>query len=782
MAKDPVTGEEVNPITAEHVVKKDDQTFYFASEESKQKFLSQNKTVSIPIQGMHCASCVDKIETALKNTGGVIAASVNFATGKARVEFDPHLVSQELLEHAIEQVGYQVGSKQDQTEQKHDKEADVWYRRMLIVLVCGVPLLYLAMAPMAGLPTFIEGFMLASVQFLLATLIVIAGRNFYVDGIKAVTRKNPNMDTLIAMGTGAAYLYSVFVLAMMAFEVEGFASEHVYFEAAGLILVFIIIGKFLESKAKRKTSEAIRKLMDLQPRKATVIRDGSEQKVSVEDVQEGDMVVVKPGERIPVDGFVKEGSSSVDESMMTGESMPVEKSPGDKVVGATINKTGSFKFRATKVGKETVLAQIVAMVEQAQASKAPVQKLADKISFYFVPAIIGIALVSFLVWYFAGDPQLGFSAFIAVLIIACPCALGLATPTAIVAGTGKAAEYGVLFKDAKAVQRTGTVDVVIFDKTGTLTVGEPTVTDIIPVGGKKEGVLQLAAILESRSEHPLAQAIIRRAKEEGLRIAEPSEFESMTGKGVVGKHAGKRVMVGNRTLMVEKKIPLEDAEKKVAALEEEGKTVVYLASSKKLLGLIAVADEIKPFAKEVVEGLHKYGKKVIMMTGDNERSAQAIARKVGIDDVMAKVLPAQKLQRIKELQGQGKKVAMVGDGINDAPALTQADVGIAIGSGTDIAMEAGDVVLMKDDIRDVLTAFSLSKYTMLKIRQNLFWAFAYNVVLIPIAAGALYPFTGWLIHPALAGAAMAASSVSVVSNSLLMKMFKPKLESKVPAP
>lgn len=784
MVKDPVSGEEVNPVTARFSVKKDGETFYFSSEESKRKFLEQGEKVSIPVQGMHCASCVGKIEAALKGIGGVKDARVNFAAGKATVEYDPSLVSESLLKQAVEKAGYTVGEKTPEGE-KEERDAEVrhWRNRLVIAAGCGLPLLYLTMGAMMGLPVpDWSPVMFGVIQLLLATPIVVAGKDFYVNGFKSLVKLSPNMDSLVAVGTGAAYVYSLFVLVMLFLGAEGYSAESLYFEASGLIIAFIILGKMLEAIAKGKTSEAIKKLLQLRPKAAVVIRDGEEVEVPVKDVQVGDVVVVKPGERVPVDGFVKEGHSSIDESMITGESIPVEKTIGDRVVGGTVNKTGTFKFRATKVGSETVLAQIVRMVEEAQGSKAPIQKLADKVSFYFVPAVIGVALVTFAAWFFIGEPLFGFTAFIAVLIIACPCALGLATPTAVMVGTGRAAELGILFKSAESLQRARRLDVIVFDKTGTLTVGKPVVTDIVPVGkATAEGVLQLAAILEKRSEHPLAEAIIKKAEEEQLRVPEAAEFESVTGKGVVGKHKGRRVLLGNRALMREQKVDVAGVEEEVARLEAEGKTVVYVSTAKNVVGVIAVADQVKPFAKEAVEELHRLGLKVVLLTGDNARTAKAIASQVGIDEVLANVLPAQKVQKIKELQEQWK-VGMVGDGINDAPALTQADVGVAIGSGTDIAIESGDVVLIKDDVRDVVTAMSLSRYTMRKIRQNLFWAFAYNVVLIPVAAGVLYPFTGWLLSPVIAGAAMAFSSVSVVGNSLLMKAFKPKLKNKLPEP
>ena len=649
--------------------------------------------------------------------------------------------------------------------------------------IFGLPLLYLAMGHMTGLPIpMLSSKVNAFLQFALATPIVLAGGSFYTNGLKALWNRLPNMDSLVAIGTGAAYLFSLFVAGMVFLGVDGYTTEMLYFEIAGLIVAFILLGKLLESIAKGKTSEAIKKLLRLQAKTAIVLRGKDEVEVPLDEVKVGDVVVVKPGMKIPVDGIVVSGSSSVDESMISGESIPVEKAPGAKVIGSTMNATGSFAFRATKVGNETVLAQIIKMVEDAQGSKAPIQELADKISYYFVPAVMLIAAASFISWWAFGSTAFAFAAFISVLIIACPCALGLATPTAIMVGTGMGAENGILFKDAESLQKVRDLNVVVFDKTGTLTKGKPEVTDIVPIGvAKADAVLQLAAIVEQKSEHPLADAVVRRAKERKLVIPQAANFDSVTGQGVMAKYGGKRILLGNRKLMSSERMPIEKFEQQVQQLEGEGKTVVFIAAGKQVVGLIAVRDELKTFAKEAVAELKKQGKKVFMITGDNERTAQAIAKEAGIDNVFAGVMPGEKASRIKELQ-QKWKVAMVGDGINDAPALTQADVGIAIGSGTDIAIEAGNVVLVKNDIRDVVTAIELSKKTMRKIKQNLFWAFAYNVVLIPVAAGAIYPFTGTLLNPALAGAAMALSSVSVVSNSLLLKFYKPRLAKAIPMP
>ncbi len=602
----------------------------------------------------------------------------------------------------------------------------------------------------------------------------IAGWRFYKGTLDALRAKMANMDTLIAMGTTAAWLYS----ALATFFPATFGTD-VYFDVAVVIITLILFGRLLEDIAKGKASESLRKLMDLQPKMATVIRKSKEMEIPVEEVVVGDIIIVKPGERIPTDGIVKEGESAVDESMITGESMPVTKRKGDEVIGATINKSGLLKIEARKVGADTTLAQIIHYVEEAQASKAPIQKLADQVSGMFVPAVILIAIFSFIGWSVIGNQTFlfGLIAAITVLIIACPCALGLATPTAILVGTTKGAENGILIKGGEALEIAHKVDTVIFDKTGTLTKGKPEVTNIVPVAGVKEkDVLRIAATAERGSEHPLGEAIMNKAKEEKVMITETKKYQTISGKGIKTAHLEKTIIVGNRVFMQENGVDIAKAENTVEKLESEGKTVVYVAYNKKFLGVIAIADTLKPFAKEAVAELKKLGKRVVMITGDNERTAKAIAMQVGIDEVLASVLPEEKAKKIEQLQSEGRKVAMVGDGINDAPALAQSDLGIAIGSGTDVALETGQIVLIKDDLRDVVTAIDLSKYTITKIKQNLFWAFAYNVAGIPIAAGLLYPFFGLLLSPIFAAAAMAFSSVSVVGNSLLMRGYKPKLK------
>jgi Cu+-exporting ATPase len=856
--KDPVSEKEVNPITAKYKALVDGKVYYFESEKNKKEFLEKAKftSESFDISGMHCASCALKIESELKKAG-VSEANVNFASNKAHVKYDSNVVSRQLIDRTVQNLGYRVGKDKplnvseqvilkisdmesqhcvsiiertlqklvsakdisvnlatktaslsydpskisideiltaisnagyspeplSHEEKSEEPEVAYWRKRVIASFVFAIPLLYMAMGHMIGLPLpMMPDYVNAIIQFALATPIILAGKDFYDKGFRSMFLNwMPNMDSLIAMGTGVAYIYSIYIMVLIFLE-KALPSE-LYFEIAGLVVAFIILGKFLESVAKGRTGAAIKKLLGLQPKTALVVRNKQEVEIPIAEVVVGDIVVVKPGMRIPVDGFVKDGHSSVDESMLTGESLPVEKMIGSKVITGTFNKTGSFTMRATNVGKDTVLAHIVKMVEDAQGSKAPIQKLADTVSFYFVPTVIAIATISFVVWYLLGYTAFGLTSFIAVLVIACPCALGLATPTAVMVGTGKAAQYGILIKNAESLQRAREVTHVVFDKTGTLTVGKPEVTDIIPFGkATKEGILQIAAILEKRSEHPLAEAILSKAKENHLKSVEPKDFESVPGKGVRAKYASKSIALGNRALMSDLKIPTDTIDSVVSSLEAQGKTVVYIAGSKSVVGVIAVADQLKPFAKEAVDELKRMGKHVLLITGDNERTARAIAEQVGIDDVLASVLPGQKAQKIKELQAQGFKVAMVGDGVNDAPALTQANVGIAIGSGTDIAIEAGDIVLVKNDVRDVVTAMSLSAFTMRKIKQNLFWAFAYNVVLIPVAAGVFYPVTGWMLNPILAGAAMAFSSVSVVSNSLLMNFYKPKLQTNLPQP
>ncbi|MBT4539342.1 heavy metal translocating P-type ATPase [Candidatus Woesearchaeota archaeon] len=813
------------------------------------------ETSIIPIKGMSCASCVAKIEKALKKIDGVATANVNFATEKARVTFNSKKTSRVNLEKAIKKTGYEVikgetsnkatinlkiigmdnphclstvkgglksldgiietelsitqkgeitydpsitnpgeikktikslgyetlesSSGVDTEKKAREKEIRTLKIKTLFSILLSLPLLYVAMiAPFFSLPlpAFI-GQNIALIQLLLATPVMIAGSMFFKHGIISLFKtRTATMDTLVALGTGTAYVYSLVVAIFIWQGREGFSAHNLYFETAALLIAFILLGKYLEAIAKGKTSEAIKKLMGLQAKTAIVIRNKKEVEISIQEVKVGDIVIVKPGQKIPVDGKVKTGHSSVDESMITGESIPVEKNKGDRVIGATINKTGSFTFEATKIGSETALSQIIKLVEEAQGSKAPIQKLADKISAYFVPIVISIAVIAFFVWYFTGF-GLAFSLtiFVAVVIIACPCALGLATPTAIMVGTGKGAQNGILIKSAEALQKAREIDTIVFDKTGTLTKGKPEVTDTLSFNKflVKE-VLRYAAIAEKRSEHPLGEAIVKKAKEKKMTVPDPRSFKAIMGRGLEAMYNKNNILLGNRKLMSEKKIVIISIEKQMQKLEKEGKTAMILAVNKKVAGIIAVADTIKETSKQAVKILHDLDKQVVMLTGDNSRTAAAIAKQLGIEKVLAEVLPKDKAAQIKKLQKEGRKVAMVGDGINDAPALAQADVGIAMGAGTDVAIESADIVLIKEDVRDVATAMDLSRYTMRKIKQNLFWAFFYNTVGIPVAAGVLYPITGWLLNPIIAGAAMAFSSVSVVSNSLLMKRWRPK--------
>ena len=731
---------------------------------------------------MHCASCAGKIEKALLQTSGVKKAAVNFASEKALVEFDPARTSEQQLEAAVEKAGYAVSGAVDTEKQAREQEIRNLKYRTLVAVLLSLPLLYAGMlVPLLTLPLpAIIHDNLPLIKFLLTTPVMLAGSLFFSRGIISLGKtKTATMDTLVALGTGTAYVYSVVVTLFILQGKSGYTLHNLYYEVAALLIAFILLGKYLEALAKGKTSEAIKKLIGLQAKTALVRRGKKELEIPLEQVLAGDLVIVKPGQKIPVDGLLQEGHSSVDESMVTGESIPVEKKKSDTVIGATLNKTGSFTFKATKVGSETLLAQIIKLVEEAQGSKAPIQKLADKISAYFVPAVLVIALLSLGIWYFTGAGlPFALTAFVAVLIIACPCALGLATPTAIIMGTGIGAEQGILIKSAEALQKAQEIDTIIFDKTGTLTKGRPEVTDLIPFGKfSSDEVLRYAAVAEKRSEHPLGEAILAEAKKKKVVVSNPAGFQALIGRGLEVTSGGKTVHFGNRRLMKEKKIIFNQLdfnrlEKQLQQLENEGKTAMILAVDRKVAGIIAVADTLQEHSPAAVQQLQQMGKEVVMITGDNERTGKAIGKLAGIRSVLAEVLPADKAKEIQKLQQRGKKVAMVGDGINDAPALAQADLGIAIGSGTDVAIESGDIVLIKNDLRDVVIAMDLSRYTMRKVRQNLFWAFFYNIIGIPVAAGVLYPFTGWLLSPVIAGAAMAFSSVSVVSNSLLMKRYK----------
>ncbi|APM38892.1 heavy metal translocating P-type ATPase [Clostridium kluyveri] len=737
---------------------------------------------SFKIEGMTCASCAKAVERAAKKLDGVIESSVNLATEKLIISYEPSKIRVIDIKNAVEEAGYKAMEEAavDMDKERKEKEIELLWKKFIISAIFTVPILYMAMGHMLGLPLpdFVNPMMnpevFALTQLFLIIPVIIAGNRYYTIGFKTLFKGSPNMDSLIAIGTSAAVLYGVFsTVKIIGGDVS--YTKDLYFESAAVIITLITLGKYLESVSKGKTSEAIKKLMGLAPKTAIVIRDEKEREITIEEVEVGDVIVVKPGEKIPVDGEVIEGITSVDESMLTGESIPVEKNAGDKIIGASINKNGTIRYKATKVGKDTTLAQIIKLVEDAQGSKAPIAKLADVISGYFVPIVISLAVISGLAWYFFGGESGIFSLtiFISVLVIACPCALGLATPTAIMVGTGKGAEYGVLIKSGVALETAHKIQTIVFDKTGTITEGKPKVTDIVTVNAiTQNDLLQLAASSEKGSEHPLGEAIVKGAEEKGLEFKKLDFFRAIPGHGIEVKIDGKNILLGNKKLMVESRISLTGLEKASDNLAEEGKTPMYIAVGEKIAGIIAVADTVKENSKKAIEKLHNMGIEVAMITGDNKRTAEAIAKQVGIDRILAEVLPQDKASEVKKLQDEGKKVAMVGDGINDAPALAQADIGIAIGSGTDVAMESADIVLMRSDLMDVPTAVQLSKSTIRNIKQNLFWAFAYNTVGIPVAMGILHIFGGPLLNPMIAGAAMSLSSVSVLANALRLKRFK----------
>ena len=752
-------------------------------------YSTRTKKSIFPVSGMTCASCVARVEDALRNVPGVVSANVNLASEKATVEYtDEADVAQ--MRRAVADTGYGLGEEATEIDAiafASQREVLNLRNKFIFSFVIALVVMSLSMATALEFPfkPYLLWVLATPVQFW-------AGLRFYKGAWGALKHRTADMNTLIAVGTSAAYLFSVAVVLFPQYFMEAGIGHGLYFDTSSMIIALILMGRFLEARAKGQTSEAIKKLIGLRPKKATVIRDGQETEIAIEDVQVGDLVMVRPGEKVPVDGILREGYSSIDESMITGESMPVEKKVGDTVIGATINKTGSFRFEATRVGKDTMLAQIIRLVDEAQGSKAPIQRLADVIASYFVPIVISIAVLTFIIWLFLGpQPTLTYALlnFVAVLIIACPCALGLATPTAIIVGTGKGAENGVLIRSGEALERAQKINIVLLDKTGTLTLGEPQVIDILaftPYSGDE--VLKLSASAEHGSEHPLAQAVVKAAAEKGLELRRVSAFNALPGLGVEVKVDDQSVLLGNISLMQERGISFNGAENEAEKLWNQGKTVLFLAQGKQLAGLLALSDTLKPGAMKAVNALKKLGLDVVMITGDNRRAAESIASQAGIDKVIPQVLPENKAAEVKRLQEKGLVVAMVGDGINDAPALAQADVGIAIGTGTDVAMETGDITLIRGDLGGIVTAIALSKRTMMTIRQNLFWAFAYNVILIPVAAGVLYPFLregnvpaalqfifghyGFL-NPMLAALAMAASSVTVVSNSLRLRTFKP---------
>jgi P-type Cu+ transporter len=722
------------------------------------------KKTNLKISGMTCASCATIINKALNKETGVKSANVNFSTEKATIEFNSKITDEQKLIKTIKSKGYSghviIGTDFKKEEKKTKDELKKLRNKVILSAIFAIPAFILGMffmkTPLFAFQDYVMWILATPIQFYI-------GWQFYQGSWMALKNKSANMDSLIALGTSAAYFYSVYVVLS--------GTGHQYFEASAVLITLVIFGKYLEAKAKGRTSEAISKLMKIGAKTATVIRNKKEMKIPIDEVQKDDIVIVKPGEKVPVDGVITEGHSTLDESLVTGESIPVEKKKGDPVIGSTINKVGSFRFKATKVGSETTLSRIIKLIEEAQTKKAPIQRFADSVSAYFVPIVIFIALLTFTVWFSIIKAEVGFAiiAAVAVLVIACPCALGLATPTAIMVGTGKGAKQGILIKGGDALETAHKLKYVVFDKTGTITKGQPEVTDLVITKGVDEKkLLEIAGSIENSSEHPLAEAIVNKTKAKKIKIKKITGFKAITGKGVKAKLAGKEYYLGNLRLMLERKVNLSPFKKKIETLESEGKTAMILSAGKKVLGVIAVADEIKEDSPKAIRALQKLGIQVYMITGDNERTAKAIAKKAGIKNYFAEVLPGEKAKHVKKLQRKGK-IAAVGDGINDAPMLAQADIGIAMGSGTDVAMETGSIVLMRDSLLDIPKAIKLSKMTMAKIRQNMFWALFYNVLGIPIAAGVLYPWTGWLLSPMIAGGAMAASSVSVITNSLLLK-------------
>lgn len=757
-----------------------------ASNNSAKK--DSDKRISLSISGMHCASCAGIIERSLRKVLGVREANVNFAAEKALIAFDENQAGTQDFIEAIKKAGYSttlIDEKDSEFDKKkREREINVLRKKFLFGLIFSLPMLYFMFLdffkwlPGGGIfpPYF------GIVSLVLATPVqFIIGAGFYKGMWSSLKMKTFNMDSLIAIGTSTAFFYSLINFLIYSIRqgtivgLDGMKIPELYFETAVFLITFVILGKWLEAKAKGKTSDAIKKLMGLQAKTARVIREGKALDISIDEVTHGDIILVRPGEKVPVDGVITKGSSALDESMVTGESLPVEKNVGDTVIGATINKTGSFEFEATKIGSETTLSQIIRLIEEAQGSKAPIQAFADRISAWFVPVVIGLAILTLVVWLLLGfSISFALMAFTAVIVIACPCALGLATPTAIMVGTGKGAEHGILIKGGEPLEAAEKIKTIIFDKTGTLTNGKPAVTDILSLSDvNKDDILQISASLEKSSEHPLAEAIYNYADEEGIKLDEVSDFKAIPGHGVEGKINGCKYYLGNRRLISDiAKLEIEKIDRKMSLVEEEGKTVMVLSSEKEIIGIIGVADTVKETSREAACKLKDMGIDVWMITGDNQRTATAIAKEVGIENVLAEVLPEDKANEVKKLQDNGKVVAMVGDGINDAPALAQANLGIAMGSGTDVAMETGGVVIIKNDLRDVVKAIELSKETMTKIRQNMFFALFYNVIGIPIAAR-VFIGLGLVLKPELAGLAMAMSSISVVSNSMLLRNFRP---------
>ena len=745
------------------------------------------KKENYTVTGMSCAACALAVEKAVNKKEG-IDATVNLATEKMSVSFDESKYDFDKIREIVEKSGYGLLEKvsEDEKVQMYQDKIKEMKNKLILAVIFSIPLLYISMGHHmlgAPVPSFLNhkahpvNFALAQLVFVIP--IIYAGRDFFIHGIKNIFRKAPNMDSLIAMGSGAALIYSI-ISTIHALIDPAHAHKYamdLHYESAGIIITLISLGKLLEARTKGQTSSAIKKLIGLQPKKAKIIENGVEKEVLIEKLKVGDIVVAKPGEKIAVDGVVVEGSTSVDESMLTGESLPVTKNVGDKVVGGSINKNGSIRFKATEIGKNTMLSQIIKLVEEAQGSKAPISRMADTVAKYFVPIVMGIALITGISWYISGSGLVSaLSFFISVLVIACPCALGLATPTSIMVGTGKGAENGILIKSGEALETTYKIKTVVFDKTGTITVGKPVLTDFKVYGNHAENeLLQLAASVENHSEHPLAEAIVKGAKDKNIELKKYDKFRALPGYGIRATIDGKEIQIGNKKLMDNKKIDITISDKDYDVLSNQGKTPMYMSIDNELVGLIAVADVIKPTSKEAIDKLHKLGVKAIMLTGDNQKTAEYIAKQVGINTVVSEVLPYQKSEEVKKLQEKDEFVAMVGDGINDSPALAQANVGIAIGSGTDVAIESADIILIRNDLRDVANAIALSKATITNIKENLFWAFFYNVLGIPVAAGILYAFfNGPKLDPMIAAFAMSFSSVSVLLNALRLKLFKVK--------
>ncbi len=749
------------------------------------------ENATLKLRGMSCASCARSIENTIRSVPGVNECNVNFGAEQATVEYNPKKTNLEAIQGAVDEAGYSaypleqqnlMAGEDDAEKTARLRESRYLLRKVVVGGVIGVVLVIGSLPMMTGLhlpfiPVWLHN---PWVQFVLTTPVLFwCGADFFKNAWKAFKRHTATMDTLVALGTGTAYIYSLFATVFPSFFTAQGLMPDVYYEAAVVIIALILLGRSLENRAKGQTSEAIRKLIGLQARTARLIRNGREVDVPIAEVMIGDVILVRPGEKIPVDGEVISGTSTVDEAMVTGESVAVKKQPGDEVIGATINKTGSFKFRATRVGKDTVLAQIVQLVQQAQGSKAPIQRLADQVTGWFVPVVIAIALLTFIIWFnFMGNPTLALIATVGVLIIACPCALGLATPTSIMVGTGKGAENGILIKGAESLELAHKIQTIVLDKTGTITQGQPTVTDFVTIKGSANGneikLLQLAASVERNSEHPLAEAVVRYAQSQEVALADVREFEAIAGSGVQGIASNRRVQIGTQHWMEELGIDTQALQHDKERLEYLGKTAIWIAVDGEIQGLMGISDAIKPTSAQAVRALQKLRLEVVMLTGDNRRTAESIAREVGIKRVLAEVRPDQKAATVQKLQSEGKIVAMVGDGINDAPALAQADVGIAIGTGTDVAIAASDITLISGDLQGIVTAIQLSRATIRNIRQNLLFAFIYNVAGIPIAAGLLFPVFGWLLNPIIAGAAMAFSSVSVVTNALRLRNFQPK--------